>query len=412
MSRIAFVAVTLLTIVLSACSSLSHKPIEDGTYILLLRIPKDERTSFLLTGSKTYHSNGRQWDLPVSLRNDVRAIVRQYDLRVVDSWPLENIDELCLVVRFDPKELAALKSDERIATIQTVNHFDVMGSISYNDPKFMLQFGEQARQLEKLHEWATGENIKVGIIDTPVDLDHEDLRGQIISQQIFVKDNLDEKDELHGTAVAGIIAANSDNGIGVVGFAPDVSLSSYAACYYRDSWRRGVCDTFAIAKALAAAQADELDIVNLSWAGPEDPLLTRLITSLVGDGTIVVAADNPSNPAHRFPASMDIVIAVTTPDAVPANKASLQPSVVRAADEHLSTKPGNRYQFFYGTSMSAARITALTSLIVSKHPVGYNEARMMLTTLRQICKEGDGEGSICTMSFAVESDVVGINAQR
>jgi len=391
----------------TACSSQSHKPIEDDTYILLLDIPEGAGSSFLLTGSKTYHNSSRQWDLPVSLRNDVREIVSQYDLRVVDVWPLENIHELCLVVRFDPRELPALKLDRRIASIQTVNHFDVMGGISYNDPKFSLQFGDQTEQLQKLHEWSTGENIRVGIIDTPVDLDHEDLRDQIISQQIFIKDNLDEKDELHGTAVAGIIAANSDNGIGVVGFAPDVSLNSYAACYYRDSWKRGVCDTFSLAKALAAAHEDQLDIVNLSLAGPEDPLLTRLISSLVADGTIVIAADNLSNPAKRFPASMHTVIAVTTPNAI----RSFQSPVVRTADEHLSTKPGDAYQFFYGASMSAARITALTSLMVSKQSLSYNEARLMLLTLHQTCKDRDGEGSICSMSFAVENDIIGMSAE-
>ncbi len=83
MIRSAGAAVTLLAIVLSACGFQSHRPIADGTYILLLDIPKDAGTSFLLTGSKTYHSSG-QWDLPVSLRNTVRAIVNQYDLRVVD----------------------------------------------------------------------------------------------------------------------------------------------------------------------------------------------------------------------------------------------------------------------------------------------------------------------------------------
>ncbi|HJN51432.1 MAG: S8 family serine peptidase [Pseudomonadales bacterium] len=406
MIRSAGAAVTLLAIVLSACGFQSHRPIADGTYILLLDIPKDAGTSFLLTGSKTYHSSG-QWDLPVSLRNTVRAIVNQYDLRVVDSWPLENIDELCLVVRLDAHTLAALKSDRRISAIQPVNHFDVMGSISYNDPQFVLQFGKQTKDLERLHEWATGENIKVGIIDTPVDLDHEDLRGQIISQQIFIKDNLDEKDQLHGTAVAGIIAANSNNGVGVVGFAPDVSLSSYAACYHRDSWQRSVCDTFALAKALAAAAEDDLDIVNLSLSGPEDPLLTRLISSLVDNSTIVVAADNPANPVKRFPASMAVVIAVTTP----AEIHRFHPSAVRAPDEHLSNKPGNGYQFFYGTSMSAARVTALTSLMVSKQPVSYNEVRAKLVTLRQTCKERDDEDSICSMRFAVESDVLGMNAE-
>ena len=105
---------------------------------------------------------------------------------------------------------------------------------------------------------------------------------------------------------------------------------------------------------------------------------------------------------------MDIVIAVTTADEI----RRYQPPVVRAVDEHLSTKPGNSYQFFYGTSMSAARVTALTSLLVSKQSVSYNEVRQMLTTLHQVCNESDGTGSICAMSFAIESDANGMNARR
>jgi hypothetical protein len=81
-------------------------------------------------------------------------------------------------------------------------------------------------------------------------------------------------------------------------------------------------------------------------------------------------------------------------------------------DEHLSTKPGNSYQFFYGTSMSAARVTALTSLMMSRQPTNYNEVRRMLTTLHQICNESDGKDSICAMSFAVAVDAKGMNARR
>ncbi len=408
LNTVLLVVTSLLSVtVLPGCSSESHRPIEDGTYILLLNIPEQTGTTAAFTGGKNYHNSSRQWHLPLSLRNDMKAIVSQYQLDVVDVWPLENISKLCLLVRLGSGQLRALKSDKRISSIQPVNHFDVMG-LSYNDPQLSMQFGSQTDQLYRLHEWSTGENIKVGIIDTPVDLDHEDLRGQILSQHIYVKDDVDENDQLHGTAVAGIIAAKSDNGLGMVGFAPDVSLHSYAACYYRNDWQRVVCDTFAIAKALAAAHEDELDILNLSLAGPEDPLLASLISRLVHDGTIVVAANNPSNPAKRFPASMENVIAVSTPDEI----RRYRPPVVRTVDEHLSTKPGNSYQFFYGTSMSAARITALTSLMLSKHSISYQEVRQMLTTLHEICKDSNREGSLCSMSFAVDNRLNDMNASR
>lgn len=394
--------VLTLTLVLTSCSTLIHEPIEEHTYILLFDIPKDQQSSRLLTGIKNYHNGSNQWNLPLSLRGDVSDIIKQYRLNVIDVWPLENIHELCVVVKLDTEQLANLRADRRIADIQAVNHFDVMAGVSYNDPQFSVQFGEQTRQVEKLHEWSTGQNIKIGIIDTAIDLDHEDLTGKVISQQYYIDDELDLTDHLHGTAVAGIIAANSDNGLGVVGLAPDVALRSYAACYYRDEWQRTVCDTFALAKALAAAHKDELDILNLSLSGPEDRLLSRLIKSLIQDGTIVVAADNAAAPAKRFPASMEIVIAVATRD----EKKHYQPPSLKIADEHLSTKPGDGYQFFYGTSMAAARASALIALIISKQSQDYQQVRTILMTIHDSCKERHDTEKICALAFAVGQDSI------
>lgn len=400
------VVFTLVLSLLGGCVAGQHRPLDADTFILLIDIPERHGSPMPASSSRAYHAPGGEWNLPVSLRDEVRSIVAGYDLDLVDVWPLPMIGELCVVVRSARATIESLSRDARISAIQAVNYFDVMGRVAYNDPDFALQFGAEGSELERLHAWSTGRGVTVGLVDTPVATDHEDLRGQIASQQIFVRDNLDEADELHGTAVAGIIAASANNGVGIVGLAPDVILRSYAACYHRDLWKRTVCDTFALAKALAAAHDDGVDILNLSLSGPYDALIEALIRKLVEDGTIVIAADDPAAARGGFPASLGVVIAATSP----AETREFEPPAVRAADEHLSTKPGNGYQFFYGTSMSAARVTALTSLLISRERMGYSAARIALTTLRERCGSNDPAGAECVMSFALWPGRPAINA--
>ncbi|HVW31203.1 MAG TPA: S8 family serine peptidase [Acidimicrobiia bacterium] len=82
--------------------------------------------------------------------------------------------------------------------------------------------------------WArtTGAHVRVGIVDAGVDLGHEDLAGRVVANTSCLKSKGDPancsgpgQDEVgHGTHVAGIIAADKDNGIGVAGVAPDAEL--------------------------------------------------------------------------------------------------------------------------------------------------------------------------------------------
>ena len=101
-----------------------------------------------------------------------------------------------------------------------------------NDPLFSQQWG--LAQIGAPSAWATstGAGVKVGIVDTGVDLNHEDLAGQILMTANCVGANADpsrctgsgQDDNGHGTHVAGIIAAVKDNGKGIAGVAPGAKL--------------------------------------------------------------------------------------------------------------------------------------------------------------------------------------------
>ncbi|NEK66096.1 MAG: S8 family serine peptidase, partial [Xanthomonas perforans] len=69
----------------------------------------------------------------------------------------------------------------------------------------------------------------------------------------------------HGTEVAGIIAAGSNNHQGIVGMAPKAMLSIYKACWYAPTvGATARCNTFTLAKALAAINNSSARVINLS----------------------------------------------------------------------------------------------------------------------------------------------------
>jgi len=151
-----------------------------------------------------------------------------------------------------------------------------------NDTDFAKQWS--LAKIGAPEAWAhtTGRGVRVGIVDTGVDLNHEDLAGRVVESTSCVGAAGDpakcngsaQDDQGHGTHVAGIIAANKDNGIGIAGVAPDAQL--------------------VVAKALSAAgEGTEEDInagikwvvnhgakvVNLSLGDPN-----FVFTSLLGTG--------------------------------------------------------------------------------------------------------------------------------
>jgi subtilisin family serine protease len=148
-------------------------------------------------------------------------------------------------------------------------------------------------------QWSRGEGVRIAVVDTGVDTVHPDFRGRLGRVRDFVADGRSAA-ETHGTAVAGIIAAVPDNGIGIAGIAPDATVISLRACWSA-SGALGACNSFTLAQALAAAAGAQAGIVNLSLGGPPDALLTRIVERLLARGVVVVGAVPPSGRREGFP---------------------------------------------------------------------------------------------------------------
>jgi subtilisin family serine protease len=302
-------------------------------------------------------------DLARSARSRLaRSIAKNHGLTFVDGWPMPLIGVDCFIMAVPDgrsTEAAAqeLSTDAKVAWAEPVELYQAEGATaSHNDPLYPAQPAAHAWDLADLHRVATGRGVKIAVIDSGIQANHPDLAGQLLVNRNFVAGQA-EKPEDHGTGVAGVIAAKSDNRIGIAGVAPGARLLGLRAC-----WQRGgttVCDGLSLAKAFYFAVQENADIINLSLSGPDSRLLRVLVQTAIDRGSVVVTAYDATKPHGGFPASVPGVIAV----ADRAFAASSGEVYTAPGHDVPTTQPGGRWFLVNGSSFSAAHVSGLAALV-------------------------------------------------
>ena len=324
--------------------------------------------------ARGYHQPG--YRISEGAASALAGLERDYGLTRVDGWPIDPLAVYCAVMEVDAsagvdETLVRVARDPRVQLAQPLQSFAVHGG--YNDPYFNLQYGASSPEVMQMHQRATGRGVRIAVIDTGVDRTHPDLAGRIGVARNFVDGDHRFDSDIHGTAVAGIIAADADNGVGIVGLAPAADLLALKACWQTSAGDIAAqCNTFTLAKALTFAIEQRADVINLSLGGPHDPLLALLVGVALGRGTVVVGAQGATD---RFPADVPGVIAVRVAAGPNADQANATPSepddrknVIDVDPQQLlSTSPGGRYDYFSGSSMAAARVSGLSALLRQEH---------------------------------------------
>lgn len=296
-----------------------------------------------------------------------REVAAQHDLQQIDHWPIKSLSVYCFVYRVpegaNREELIAkLETDERIESVQILQRFESRLGAEYNDPYAGMQHGLLSLNVAAAHRYTHGAGVRIAIVDSLADNTHEDLEGRISLAGVFASDRAD-LDTTHGTAVASVIGARSNNALGIVGIAPEADLELYVSC-----WRETesvVCDSFSLAKALDHVLDDPPQVINLSLAGPDDRLVGRLIRKALDNGVLVISAHDDVN---TFPASVDGVISIARSGhdqlATPGKKDRL----FAPGDEIMVALPHNKYDFRSGSSLSAAHVSGVVALLLSVSP--------------------------------------------
>jgi subtilisin family serine protease len=252
----------------------------------------------------------------------------------------------------------------------------------------IAQYALAKLHLSEAHGLAKGDQVLVAVIDSGIDPTHPELQGVVADQFDALQSS--EGPHVHGTGIAGIIAAHGR----LVGAAPAVHILAVRAFGLASSGAEGT--TFNIIKGLDWATSKGARIVNMSFAGPSDPLMARTMASARQKGAILIAAAGNAGPKSPplFPAADPNVIAVTATDAddrlFPMANRGAYVAVAAPGVDILVPVPGGSYQVSSGTSFAAAYVSGVVALILERRPRLLPDAakRILLSTAKDLGPKG------------------------
>jgi subtilisin family serine protease len=367
---------------------------------LLVAFPDQSINRVEIASSSTAYRRRGSYQSSSWSRRITSDIAEEYHLTKITEWPMTEVSVHCVVYQANSKQLATvaalqLAKDSRVSIVQPMHTFKTQ-SIQNEDPYLKLQANLQQMQVNQAHQIATGKDITIAMIDTGVDLQHPDLEGQIIKNENFASIiSSGFSTDKHGTAVAGVMVARKDNGIGIIGIAPDAKLIAYKACWpdQTDSIN-AVCNSFTLAMAVNSAIRSDANILNMSLTGPEDPLIELLLNKAIENGMIVVAANSKQTPeSGNFPATLEKVISVQSSSKIDTSHLFVDNKITAPGDKVLTTIPHGTYDFISGSSISAAEISGIIALLMEIKPnLSFTETQLILEKSLLIAKNNDFEG--------------------
>jgi subtilisin family serine protease len=258
--------------------------------------------------------------------------------------------------------VAALEANPNIEQAQPDYVYELMEATAKGPST--LQYAHTQLRVEEAHKLSTGDNVKVAIIDSRVDTTHPALAGALLASFSSV-DTPSKGPDGHGTAMAGAVAAK---GL-LTGVAPGADLLA-AECFSKDKEGRMNGVTYNILKSVDWAYGQQAAVQNMSFAGPRDPMLSRLMKEAVAKGTVFFASAGNAGPksAPLFPGADENAIAVTAvdkSDAVYANANRGKHIAVAAPGvDVVVLAPGNAAELSTGTSVATAHLSGLAALAI------------------------------------------------
>ncbi len=292
---------------------------------------------------------------------------------VVDRIPQLNVLVIEVPRARAQAAIQAYRTDPDVMYVE--EDTQVVAAFTPNDPEFNLhQYSPQIIQADKAWDITTGQaDILVAVVDTGADMNHPDLQNKVLPGWDFVNDDNDPSDDNgHGTHVTGIIAAATNNGVGIAGIGYNTRvmavkvLSSSGAGYYSK-----------VAQGITYAADHGARIINLSLRGTVDSsLLKDAVDYAWNKGSLIVAAaGNDGSDAPVYPAAYDHVVAVSATDWDDRHWSASNygdyvdlaaPGVgIYSTDWEGGAGP---YASRSGTSMASPHVAAVAALMLSVNP--------------------------------------------
>jgi thermitase len=237
----------------------------------------------------------------------------------------------------------------------------------FNDPYVERQWALSQVQIRELWQTANGgSGILVAVLDTGIDQDHEDLDGKVVVEANFTDSPTLGDTYGHGTHIAGIIAAYSNNGVGIAGVAPESQLMNVKVA--DDT---GGCQASTVARGIIWATDNGASVINVSIEFKEpSPELEDAVNYAWSRGVVIIAAaGNEGNESPVYPACYENCIAVAAirqdNTLAPLSNYGDWINVAAPGFNIYSTLPDNSYGYKSGTSFASAYVSGLAALLFS-----------------------------------------------
>ena len=221
--------------------------------------------------------------------------------------------------------------------------------------------------IDRAQQVARGRGITIGMVDTPVDVNHPALRGVNIEQHLIADPKTPES-RVHGTSIAGILVSRNPQ----IGVAPEAKLLSVSAFSSKPGHPKALRGKSTdIVAAIAYCIQKKVDILNLSFTGGRDKFVESIILTAIQRGiTVVAAGGNKGNIGSTvYPAVINGVVGVTAVDR--NQRLFTQADRGRFIDIAapgvgiLTLAPQGKFQISTGTSMAAAHLSGVLALLKS-----------------------------------------------
>ena len=219
--------------------------------------------------------------------------------------------------------------------------------------------------------------VKIGIVDTGIDQTHADLSGKTVDCGAafagMVTSGACADDNMHGTHVAGTIAAKANNATGVAGVAFNANLSICKALYTA----AGTGLTSDVSACISWIHARGAKVISMSLGGGASTTLQQAVQRAWENGgpngsVLVAAAGNDGDATLNYPAAYAEVVSVAATDHNDArasfSNANADVEIAAPGVDVLSTIPGGQYAKLSGTSMATPHVSGVTGVLWQLFP--------------------------------------------
>ncbi|CAI8816255.1 subtilisin [Bacillus pseudomycoides] len=309
--------------------------------------------------------NNKEANYLITFNNKIhKELIQKYEGTIEETYfdtianvriPQNKVNEL-----IQHPEIKSIETNQNIKALEQKNDW---GIDFLNIPS-----------IKKQNNNLTGKNISIAILDTGVDMKHEDLN--LRRSVTFIKGTNGYSDESgHGTHIAGIIGAK-DNKLGVLGVAPAAQMYSLKVL---DSEENGKYSN--IIQAIEWCIQNNIRIINMSFGGYQKSDALEIAINKAHEKNIILVSSAGNTgffdeDTITYPAKYNNVISVGAINSQKerwfASSLGKKLDIMAPGEKILSTSPEQKYEIKSGTSMAAAYVTGCIALLLEKNPTITN----------------------------------------